>query len=244
MPQMPYKEFDKLFRDQFADAEIEPSANLWADIEKKLEPKRKKVFPIYWMAAAAVVIAFTAMLLLQKEEKIKLHGKSDVIANVVENEPIDLPEVEPNKSQSTTENVVAHKVLANTKKTKIVLKQLVENNFKNFDVALQPSQPNNHLPIKQTEVKALEILPIEKPLNNEVMIAQVEPQKDLTENVIGETETTERKGIRNVGDLVNFVVNKVDKRENKLIKFNTDDDDNSSIIGINIGFVKLNKKHR
>jgi hypothetical protein len=236
MPQMPDKEFDQLFRDKFTDAEIEPSTNLWASIEEKLEPKRKKVFPIYWMAAAVAVIAFAAMLLLQKEEKMKLHGKSDVIAKVVENEQTDLPKVE---SKNTTENVVANKVLVNAEKAKIIVKQPVENNLKNFDVALQPSQPNNHLPVKQTDIK-----PVEKPLNNEVMIAQVEPQKDLTENVIGETETVERKGIRNVGDLVNFVVDKVDKRENKLIKFNTDDDDNSSIIGINIGFVKLNKKHR
>ena len=54
----------------------------------------------------------------------------------------------------------------------------------------------------------------------------------------------ERKGIRNVGDLVNFVVDKVDKRDKKLLHFNTDEDDNSSLVGINIGFLKLNKKNK
>ena len=50
MQHMPDKEFDQLFRDKFNDAEIEPSANLWASIDQKLEPKRKRTFPIYWMA--------------------------------------------------------------------------------------------------------------------------------------------------------------------------------------------------
>ena len=49
MQQMQDKEFDKLFKDRFEDAEIEPSANLWANIEHELAPKKKRVFPIYWM---------------------------------------------------------------------------------------------------------------------------------------------------------------------------------------------------
>jgi hypothetical protein len=32
MQHMPDKDFDNLFRDKFMDAEIEPSANLWARI--------------------------------------------------------------------------------------------------------------------------------------------------------------------------------------------------------------------
>ena len=44
-----------------------------------------------------------------------------------------------------------------------------------------------------------------------------------------------------MGDLINFVVDKVDKREDKLIRFDTDDD-NSSLIGINIGMIRFSKK--
>lgn len=51
------------------------------------------------------------------------------------------------------------------------------------------------------------------------------------------------KGIRNVGDLVNYVVNKVDKRGEKFLQFKTEDD-NSSLIAINIGILKFNKKKR
>lgn len=78
------------------------------------------------------------------------------------------------------------------------------------------------------------------------MMASAEvPQRLDNVNTISETEiATEKKGIRNVGDLVNFVVEKIDKRDKKLIRFNTDDDDNSSIVGINLGFVRLNPKNK
>ena len=81
MQHMPDKEFDQLFRDKFNDAEIAPSANLWANIEQQLEPKRKRTFPMYWMAAASIVVAITAMLVFQKTEKIQLRG-TDAIADV------------------------------------------------------------------------------------------------------------------------------------------------------------------
>ena len=55
----------------------------------------------------------------------------------------------------------------------------------------------------------------------------------------------EHTKIRNVGDLINFVVEKVDKREQKFLQFKSDDDDNSSLVAINIGPFKLNaRKHK
>ena len=59
--------------------------------------------------------------------------------------------------------------------------------------------------------------------------------------VMNENDMADKRGIRNMGDLINFVVDKVDKREDKLIRFDTDDD-NSSLIGINIGMIKFSKK--
>ncbi|MNL29759.1 hypothetical protein D3C87_1514530 [compost metagenome] len=80
------------------------------------------------------------------------------------------------------------------------------------------------------------------------MLAMNEPvagsnlkQEEKEDIVALKTEEPANKGIRNVGDLVNFVVNKIDRREKKLIQFDTDDD-NSSIVALNIGFIKLNRK--
>ena len=109
---------------------------------------------------------------------------------------------------------------------------------------MQPNEPIVRLAIKRTDPIPIDVLPI-TPTENPIVIAQVAPQQTVDNNTINEFEnTTERKGIRNVGDLVNYVVDRVDKRDKKLLRFNTDDDDNSSLVGINIGFLKLSKKNK
>lgn len=243
MQHMPDKEFDQLFRDKFEDAEIEPSANLWAKIEEQLEPKKKSVLPIYWMAAASVAVAITALLVFQKTDKIQLRADDKFVSNVEAVEKVVLPAVaEDTKLETTTVSTV------NEPKSfvaKVAVKEVVEDKSINMQLAMQPTQDIERLPIKQQEVMPLSIVPIKETIvENPIVIAQVTP-KDIETNVISETDNlSERKGIRNVGDLINFVVDKVDKRDKKFVKFNTDDDDNSSIVALNIGFLKLNKKNK
>ncbi|WDF56508.1 hypothetical protein [Mucilaginibacter sp. KACC 22063] len=50
-----------------------------------------------------------------------------------------------------------------------------------------------------------------------------------------------RHGIRSFGDLINVVVAKVDKRQDKLVEFSDTDGDESTITGINLGIVKVKK---
>ncbi|MBB2144058.1 hypothetical protein GM921_01045 [Pedobacter sp. LMG 31464] len=240
---MPDKEFDNLIRNKFEDAEIEPSANLWANIEQQLAPKRKRVIPIYWMAAASVLIAITALLVFQKTEKIQLHG-DDTVATVVTPTEQDAV-IATTELPVATISVKENRLSPSVKKVQLIDRTPSENNTKIIFASVQPNTTTDRLLIKAADVKPLDVVEKEVPVeNNAVVIAQVEPQKE--DQVITETENnSERKGIRNVGDLVNFVVDKVDKREKKFLKFSTDDDDNSSLIGINIGFLKLNsRKHK
>lgn len=242
MQHMPDKEFDQLFRDKFEDAEIEPSANLWGKIEKQLEPKKKRVFPIYWMAAASVTVAITALLVFQKTDKIQLHAEEEYVSNVkaVEEGVSFTNEIKQETTAASTTN--KHKSFV----VKVAVKEVVADNSINSQLAMQPSQEVERLPIKQQEVMPPTIMPIKEiTIENPIVIAQVAPKQETETNVISETDhLSERKGFRNVGDLVNFVVDKVDKREKKFVKFNTDDDDNSSIVALNIGFLKLNKKNK
>lgn len=256
MQHMPDKEFDNLFRDKFMDAEIEPSANLWANIEQQLTPKRKRSFPIYWMAAASVAVAITALLVFQKTEKIKLRGTSEVtninkptVADVIAVPTTGTTQVAETSTEPSTKSFA--NVTTKTEMAKVQNLQFVtpENKTEKNQEDLQPNGMIAHLPIKKIEIEPMNVVPKEAVVaadNSQTMMASAEvPQKLENVNAISETETaTEKKGIRNVGDLVNFVVEKIDKRDKKLIRFNTDDDDNSSIIGINLGFVRLNQKNK
>ncbi|MEE1945187.1 hypothetical protein VRU48_08715 [Pedobacter sp. KR3-3] len=249
---MPDKEFDNLFKDKFMDAEIAPSANLWANIEQQLTPKRKRSFPIYWMAAASVAVAITALLVFQKTEKIRLHGATAVATTGQTEEPITTSGTVI--AEETMTNTASNKSFANAPVKNMQVRTaenvLPENNLEKKESDLQPNATIAHLPIKKIEIEPMNVVPKEATVavadNSQTMMASAEvPQRLENVNTISETEVaSEKKGIRNVGDLVNFVVEKIDKRDKKLIRFNTDDDDNSSIIGINLGFVRLNPKNK
>ena len=51
----------------------------------------------------------------------------------------------------------------------------------------------------------------------------------------------QRHKIHSFGDLVNLVVDKVDKSKDKLIVFSKDDDDDEHITNVNLGVVKTKK---
>lgn len=256
MQHMPDKDFDKLFRDQFMDAEIEPSADLWSNIADKLEPSKKRSFPLMWVAAASVAVVASIMMFTQSDDKILLRPNATAMTALNENNAITAPVT---TVVSTQDDVVAEETATPTAKTRYVqavkpsvapVEAVNVNEQKNIFASVQPSETNDHLAIKDDikrgEVKPLQVIEHEKMVTEKQSSQMIAagPAKDETTEYIDPVEDNDnKKGIRNVGDLVNYVVDKVDKRDKKLIKFNTDDDDNSSIIGLNIGFLKLNKKN-
>ena len=248
MQHMPDKDFDKLFKDSFMDAEIEPSADLWGNIAEQLEPKKKRTFPIMRVAAASVAVVASVLLFTQGGDKVYLQGATPEVAMVNTPEttqvvPIAATEKIAVVSEAVlSEAAVSNRRLVSTAVAKIETATIEDVQEKSF-VAMQPSEKNEHLVIKRGEVKPLDVTPtVSNTIENQTMYAQADTKwVDYFEPI--EESDSNKKGIRNVGDLINYVVDKVDKRDKKIIKFDTDDDDNSSIIGLNIGFLKLNKKN-
>ena len=251
MQHMPDKDFDKLFKDSFMDAEIEPSANLWGNIAEQLEPQKKRSFPILWVAAASVAVVASVLLFTQGGDKVYLQGaavETAAVKPVAEVQTLPVAVTEEVIADVTPEREVATSNLSFSKRE--VVKSAtapIEEPQKNNFIAMQPSEKNEHLVIKRGEVKPLDVTPVEEVIANsktETVYANNVTKQDFDYLDDDGEANTNKKGIRNVGDLVNYVVDKVDKRDKKIIKFDTDDDDNSSIIGLNIGFLKLNKKNK
>lgn len=235
MQAMQDKDFDQLFKDRFEEAEIQPSSNLWSNIESELTPKKKRKFPVYWAAAAVVVIATTIGLLSQKTESLKLQGNAAETTAQIEKVPVVPSRLNTVAEEPVVEPESTPLILA----PKVKLENLVR---KNSQLAVQPN-----LEVKRQQVKVIDVVPEQKKemvtLEKEIMIAKIDPPVVPEQsNQIAETEVRERKGIRNVGDVINFVVDKLDKREKKIIQFKTDDDDNSSLIAVNIGILKFNSR--
>jgi hypothetical protein len=246
MQHMPDKDFDNLFKDKFANAEVEPSMDLWTNINDKLAPQPKKIkLPIFWMAAASVVAVLSFTLLVPKGDKIYLQGSSEItLTKVVEKPFLAQKDVEVGNAEAMGNRLETTKPTRSFVSHRKQAQSTAVEDRKNIYVAMQPSVNDEHLPIKKTEAKPLDIVP-QTILPEETTVYMANNIAAGGEDLDHYDEPKERnKGIRNVGDLVNYVVDKVDKRENKLIKFETDDDENTSIIGINIGFLRFNKKNR
>ncbi|HKG06544.1 MAG TPA: hypothetical protein VKB19_08815 [Pedobacter sp.] len=234
------KEFDQLFKDRFGDAEILPSAGLWNNIAEDLEPKPKRGGTIiYWMSAAAVVLLTLAIWIFTPgSEKIRLQA-SGLTADMKE-----VP-AESSEEQITdgTEPVNRAEVIRVSTSTPLVIApRLNQKESKNELAAMQPAEEIIHPVNKQQEGQtAMKVPANDVQPANEVMMASADVTTGKESDEVPDNASQERRGIRNVGDLVNFVVNKVDKRENKIVQFDTDDD-NSSLVSLNLGIIKFNKR--
>ncbi|HMI03336.1 MAG TPA: hypothetical protein VK541_12675 [Pedobacter sp.] len=235
------KEFDQLFKDRFEDAEVQPSANLWGNIAEELEPQRKRSLPVYWWSAAAVVLVTLGIgLLSPKTERIRLQSAGEVAGRVVPGTDALANAVRDAAVAKVAGQDDAEKIDRST--PLVIAPRLSAADEKNNLTAMQPNRRIVHPDDKPQET----ITPVNEltkeniPANN-VMIANADLPAENSADAISGTAPQEHRGIRNVGDLVNFVVNKVDKRENKLVQFDTDDD-NSSLVSLNLGIIRFSKR--
>ena len=253
MQNIPDKDLDQLFKDKLANAELEPPVFLWNNIEQQIQSKRKRPLPLYWMAAAMAFLAISVGLLFNNKDKIQLHGNSEVVTTGVK------PLKEVQKMSATKPVVVPVESAEEVERTEELQKaeQLVtRRQSKNVLIAMQPSAPKvHHKDINATKKQELQVTEMKMevtPLTPKAaLFAQAKPSPAVTEEAIAVQDRVERvgagnerNGINNIGDLVNLVVEKVDKREKKFLQFKSDDDDNSSLVAINIGIIKFNGKNK
>jgi hypothetical protein len=246
------KDFDQLFKDTFADAEVTPSRDLWSNIESEIAPKKKRIVPVYWLSAAAVLLIATLGILVYQQQNTSSGGKQLASNTIEKTKPeVQVPVV---KDAVTTivapvENIapvspVKSKSVIAVAKTKV--KQNVVKPVEKQPIVTAPELQKQGTMIAQVEdpkndIKAkIEAAILEQPKVDIVTAANSTAVK--TDEPVNDNEQS-NKGIRNVGDVVNLIVNKMDKRKDKLIQFRTDDDD-SSLASINIGPFKIGKRKK
>jgi len=249
-------EFDQLLRDKFEEAEVRPSVNLWAQIETQLAEKPKRVFPVYWMAAAIAVVAISLGLLLYPEKNAgKRRTDMAVVAEVARHKAAgshkgavpsaaEQPEAAMLKVKATGRQAPSGPAVSTAM---AMLPDAKSAYAKNNLSAVQPLALNTHLYKNELTVKQ-EILNLPEPAapdKEALVLASAAEGNTAGDEVINENDSKgDNKSIRNMGDLINYVVDKVDKSNEKIIQFKTDDD-NSSLVALNIGIIRFNtKKHK
>ncbi|WP_443938004.1 hypothetical protein [Pedobacter sp. MW01-1-1] len=241
----PEQAFDTVFKMAFDDAEVHPSANFWPAIETELAPKQSRKVPFLWMAAASIGVLVAIGVLLYTNRVTerprvanntiapkKLPAKTDtlkaIVAEPVKQELVATQAPQPKVEQKRVERAVQNTIPVNAGddfKLQTVIAQVAKPDDANTQIVLASNQP------QQKANNTANVKP-------EIDLINTTPQ--ISDEPINENEQS-RTGIRNLGDLVNLVVGKVDKRKEKFIQFNTNEDDDTSISAINIGPFKLGK---
>jgi hypothetical protein len=250
------KDIDQLFKDRFEDAEIQPSAGLWNNIHKEIKPKQHKKLPVFWMAAASVAVIVSVTLLFNKTEKIQLHGKAAIVSN--NQSPVAKPIQETRSSGASADAgslsektskaavkpeafVASRKPTVKKEEKTLLAMQPISEESHQINITHEIKVPENRLPVTE-DLPAVEVTVAGT--TKAAAISGAEEALAIEEEP-EEAEQSSRSRIRNATDLVNFVVEKLDKREQKLLEFRTDEDDNTSLVAINIGPLKLNtRKHK
>jgi hypothetical protein len=251
------KEFDKIFNSKFEDFEVEPSAMVWDNIAEELGGKKTKVAIMPWLSIAATVLVVlgAGVFFLQKGEPVKSQPKDNkLVASHVE-APTTVTPVQP------VETIIAKPIenVASTVKHQHSVIQSVNNPVNSVDNTPEPVVKTDPVkPIDQPQLIAAVIDPASTHVSTtatvpDVMLApkmlDAAPQIEKPVMASAEKQTTapvKKRGIRNLGGLINALVAKVDKREDKLIEFSESDDDEngSDLTGVNLGLIKIKKQQQ
>lgn len=247
-------DFDKLFQEKLAGVEINPSEKVWNNISSEISPRgvKKGVSAMWLVAASVLVVLYLGFLFKPQRESIKLQASTVAEDNkpVVERDPVK----EEIKAERHSKGIMFLDRLASLKFERNRRMKSFESSktaiAKNISSISDSQQEQDQMLISK-EALSLEtkILP-DTPafIAMQGNIDAIKPERDLipaseenTQSDLGSRRDNENKGIQSVGDLVNFVVRKVDHRKEKIIEF-SNHDEGSSVSGINLGLIKIKTK--
>jgi hypothetical protein len=252
-------EFDKLFHSKLNNFEAEPSSRVWDAVSDELTiGKRKKVLVSLLSVAASIIVLITVGMLYfpQKasvEDKPPV-GKSNVVKEIEILRTNSIIENNNDQQKPEHNNVLTHqqRKMAVAVNTRGMPPQLAANTNPS-----EPEQPNKIGERGETliSMSAKEnVADLVIPGGGSVSIKQpIEEKLPITSNTtlpanqlaaVKKPDATPIKPkykIHRLGDFINFVVAKVDKRPDKIIEFAStdDDDDETRISGVNLGIIKI-----
>jgi hypothetical protein len=249
-------EFDDLFRSKLGGLEVQPSAQVWDNIVAGLgTSKKKSILPMLSMAATILILlAAGTWFLLDKPvkqvqnqvAKTKVTPRNNVVI-----QPEKTAIEQPNTAVETTQATLSAERVTNTSIAKIKVRPAIKKQTtESVNIAPTPAIASAQT---QQVLAALPNQPVTHPVVPEMQLANSTINNDApvlksttatapVAITASQVEKKKKHGIHSLGDLINAVVSKVDKREDKLIEFTESDDDESSVTGINLGIIKIKKE--
>lgn len=249
------RELDKSFQQRLGNLEIEPSEAVWEKISGCMNQgsRRKPLFSGLWMAAASItVIMAVGLWYFRSPQVIFLHGSTEPAQPILDAalpEPSILVErpFSPEKTLKTNPSNLKpfrSSLVSQEQFTVVQSTPVAEPELPLVKPVVPVAESADRL--SQVQVKNTIQVPSRYSEDQSALDANQPDQIakfDFSDDGLNqeEAEVRKQKKIRSIGSLVNFVISKVDKREDKLIEFK-DSDEGSEISGINLGLVKIKNK--
>ncbi len=254
------KEFDELFRAKLDSFETEPSANVWPGIAGELDSakRRRTLAPWLSIAAGIVVLIGVGLFFIPKKTNTIMHlpvkpgiakalqpGTTTQTApgQAIQTSPVKSDPVKP-KEGSEVARVQHNQPATITSLKSVDTAGLAPKEAKSNEPQLMAnvSQPTT---VKTPVVPDPAIQLAVKTGIDQLTAASLKADKLAsqapTDNKKDSVLVKRKHKIHNFGDLVNLVVDKLDKRQDKVIQFADDEDGDSHLTGVNLGIVKIKK---
>jgi len=254
------KDLDQLFRSKLDGLEAEPSAKVWPGIAAELEPAKSKrsLIPFLSVAASVLILVAAGVLFIPQKASINKGGVKTRIVKAVRPSAI-VPAVKTTSPQvvSTVDRLVkvaaVQHIASNLGKT-----AGNRQTFQHADTAVNKvivDKGAGEPSIAVVSPKSSGTIKAVVPDDNTPLSVKLHDDQPATLGASQGIATTAlpvmkkdsvpvntRRRVHNLGDLVNLVVAKVDKRRDKVIEFTDNDDGGSNITGINLGLIKIKKR--
>jgi len=235
------KEFDTLFHEKFKLWEVEPEEIVWDNIAGQLE-KKKRPFPVLWMAAASLAgVIMVGLWYSSTIEPMKLTGA------VEKNTPVEKTRVIAAKVKEINNDQPVKQVI---QEKGPVSKTIEDRDLKQANQSIRGRNVNaSSIATVKVERKVegnkveenSRIASVEQPASSSQLVASTNSDPELlTED--GESIKNLRVSKSVVSSVVNFVIGKVDKRKDKLIEFE-DNDEGTKVKSMNLILVKFKAKN-
>lgn len=247
------KDIDALFHSKLDDFEAEPSAGVYANINRELhgDKRHKSVAPLLRIAASVIIALSVGLIFWMKNEKPdqnqpqnKLVKNQPVkqalpVQQIVAKSAVDSVPRQFQKVQSKGQLAIAHRHIP------VVQQALVKK-------VVQPTETAANQPVQLKQKDSVVTFIAANQLTAPAVPVSIKPAAIAPDLVIvptsvllvdeENTEPAKKPKIRGLGGLLNAVIASVDKRPDKIIEF-TDTDEGDSITGINLGIIKIKKQN-
>jgi len=258
-------DFDNLFRTKLNGLEVEPSARVWNNISAEVNgPQKRRLSPV-WSIAATTVILMSAAVWFLTDKPVKVQQNQIAVQkkqNAVKSRVIE-------SDNKTVTPDVAEQVLTiggqNNNEVNKIAHQVKHSTIRRWvtkveQINIEPTKPENvqETSLTTNTVSQPVLAAVSNPSEHQAVVPDMtlSNQKLMSGENINQTdaaktpeivmarepERKKKRGIHTLGGLINAVIAKVDKREDKLIEFTETDDDQADITGINLGLFKVKKE--